>query len=302
MKYAFVAAVAVVSGLVSPNIASAQSNDQVLKRLDALEKRNAQLEQIEKENAALRERVRRLEGTKAFVVPVSAGAASNTKYGPGGAALAADMSVKARPYAPAATFNWTGCYIGGHAGGGVMNDGWTDEHGIGGLAGGQIGCDWQTGQLVVGLAASGSWSGIKSHFSERGDDDFDLITRNRWDFDISARLGFAIDRALIYGKVGAAWGKFNFRYQDAFDAGDHDIGSGTFKGLLLGTGFEYAFAPNWTAMLEYNYIGYPNKVVHFTSTVDDDYDLSSSASKHIVKVGLNYRFGGLGKGPVVAGY
>ena len=85
-------------------------------------------------------------------------------------------------------------------------------------------------------------------------------------------------------------------------AGDYDIGSGTLPGLLLGTGFEYAFAPNWSAKLEYNYIGFSTKVISFASTVEDDYRLSVSASKHIVKAGLNYRFGDFGKGPVVTRY
>ena len=204
----------------------------------------------------------------------------------------------------AAPYNWTGCYIGGHAGGGVMHDSWTLEHGAGGLAGGQIGCDWQTGRIVWGLEASGSWSGIKSEFSiaDPEDDNEILTSRNRWDVDISGRFGFAIERALIYGKVGAAWGKFNFRFQDSIDAGDYDIASKKLTGLLLGTGFEYAFAPNWSAKLEYNYIGFPNKVASFASTVEDDYNLSVSASKHIVKAGLNWRFGDFGKAPVVSKY
>ena len=79
-----------------------------------------------------------------------------------GAASAADLAVKAMPYAaPAPAFSWTGCYVGVHAGAGVFHDqgfqsggGITadlraDRHGIGGLAGGQIGCNYQTGMLVL---------------------------------------------------------------------------------------------------------------------------------------------------------
>ncbi len=40
-----------------------------------------------------------------------------------GAAQAADMPMKAMPYAaPAPVFSWTGCYLGVHAGAGVLLD------------------------------------------------------------------------------------------------------------------------------------------------------------------------------------
>src|SRR5690348_10714955 len=83
-----------------------------------------------------------------------------------GSAAAADLAVKAGPYvAPAPVFSWTGCYIGVHAGAGVLLDqGFQDEggvpadrHGIGGLAGGQVGCNYQTGMLVLGIEGEGFW-------------------------------------------------------------------------------------------------------------------------------------------------
>jgi len=89
-------------------------------------------------------------------------------------ASAADLAVKARPYAaPPPVFTWTGCYVGAHAGAGVLLDqgfqtggGLTqdivaDRHGVGGLAGGQIGCNYQTGMLVLGIEGEGFWSGMK---------------------------------------------------------------------------------------------------------------------------------------------
>ena len=88
----------------------------------------------------------------------------------GGAASAADLAVKATPYpvAAAPVFSWTGCYVGVHGGAGVFHDqGFrpqggevmlidgggplADRHGVGGLAGGQIGCNYQMGMLVIGL-------------------------------------------------------------------------------------------------------------------------------------------------------
>ena len=99
----------------------------------------------------------------------------------GGAASAADLAVKARPYpvAAAPVYSWTGCYVGVHAGAGVLLDqgfqsqvggvmlidggSLADRHGVGGLAGGQIGCNYQTGMLVLGIEGEGFWSGHESY-------------------------------------------------------------------------------------------------------------------------------------------
>src|SRR5580765_1846404 len=79
-----------------------------------------------------------------------------------GSAAAADLAVKAPRVAPiiAPAFSWTGCYLGLHGGGGATRSDFTDgfavegfgrgtsSWGNGGLAGGQVGCNYQTGVLV----------------------------------------------------------------------------------------------------------------------------------------------------------
>src|ERR1700681_2316879 len=78
--------------------------------------------------------------------------------------LAADLPMNYKSPAPvvAPVFSWTGCYVGVHAGAGVMRDTWTEQTGSGGLAGGQVGCNYQDGNWVFGGEAEGYWSGIKS--------------------------------------------------------------------------------------------------------------------------------------------
>ena len=143
-----------------------------------------------------------------------------------GAAAAADMAVKARPYAPAPVFSWTGCYVGIHGGAGVLHDqgfqpggGGTlelipldgfdlaDRHGIGGLAGGQIGCNYQTGMLVLGIEGEGFWSGMKVNQDQFGGINGNTLLssasiKNKWDYDIAGRFGLAFDRALVTAKRG----------------------------------------------------------------------------------------------------
>jgi outer membrane immunogenic protein len=245
----------------------------------------------------------------------------------GGAASAADLAVKARPYpvAAAPVFSWTGCYVGVHGGAGVLLDqGFqsgglsmivADRHGTGGLAGGQIGCNYQMGMLVIGIEGEGFWSGMKVTQDQfggiNGNTLFETASiKNRWDYDVAARFGIAFDRALVYGKAGWVAGRFEWNAADVncvFFCSTTQ-GSATLDGLLIGLGLEYAFFNNWTAKFEYDYLGFGSKNVVFTTSCPTcsflpifTHTQNVSADKHIFKVGLNYLFN-WGKGPVVANY
>jgi outer membrane immunogenic protein len=222
------------------------------------------------------------------------GSAAFIVLGTANAALAADMPALVHKAPAAAVYNWTGCYLGVHAGGGVLFDQWAYRNGQGGLAGVQAGCNYQVGQIVVGVEGEGWWSGLSSRFSfSQAGFSATYSDRNRSNGDIAVRTGVAIDRALVYTKVGVAWGRYDLGYIDTDTV--FFRGSGTVSGLLLGTGLEYAIADKWTAKVEYNYIGQIGRdlqfdagpaafgIVPFTQTF--------SATQHIVKVGLNYRLG-----------
>ncbi len=220
-----------------------------------------------------------------------------------GAASAADLAVKAAYAAPPA-FSWTGCYAGVHAGAGVLLDqgfenGAADRHGIGGLAGGQIGCNYQTGMLVVGIEGEGFWSGMRvtqdQFFGPNNALSSSASIKNKWDFDIAGRFGVAFERALVYGKAGWVFGGFDWNFTTV-DGVFSDRASATMNGLLIGVGLEYAFLNNWTAKFEYDYLGFGAKNVTFNSTctacnpVNQTFIQSVSADKHIFKVGVNYKF------------
>jgi len=100
----------------------------------------------------------------------------------GAKAGAADLRLKAPP--PYAPYDWTGFYIGAHAGwesadtsgftnnldslnpngagGLVLYDSATDQTMHGWLGGGQVGYNHQFGRAVVGIEFSGSWSNLNS--------------------------------------------------------------------------------------------------------------------------------------------
>ncbi|MDC7789605.1 outer membrane beta-barrel protein [Rhodoplanes sp. TEM] len=226
-----------------------------------------------------------------------------------GAASAADLAYKARPMAPPVpAFSWTGCYIGAHVGGASMNSSFADfegggyfgnnDNGVGAVAGGQLGCNYQMGMFVLGLEGEGYWSGVKQTF------DYGYIgglysteTKNKYNFDVAARIGVAFDRVLAYGKIGWVWGQFDFT--STYSSGGFTSsysGDTMLNGLLLGLGVEYALTNNWTVKAEYNYLNFGSDSMDLTYCSPggclSGYTFSGSADMHVGKIGINYKFGG----------
>ena len=121
----------------------------------------------------------------------------------------------------APVFDWTGCYVGAHVGAATVKaftatdfegSGSTGDSGTGTIAGGQVGCNYQQGNWVVGVEGEGSWSNSKAtnSLTLTPDDSFTLTTKNTGNFSIAARAGFVFDRTLIYGKGGWSVGSFDF--------------------------------------------------------------------------------------------
>jgi outer membrane immunogenic protein len=232
-----------------------------------------------------------------------------------GAASAADLPVKA-PYSAPPPFSWSGFYIGGSAGAGILLDqGYVnnvedaDRNGFGGLAGGQAGYNWQMGMFVLGIEGEGYWSGMRVTQDVFTGINPGILTstaliKNRYDFDIAGRFGIAIDHALIYGKAGWVDGNFAWNTTNVFNPAFNNNGSSSLNGLLIGLGLEYAFANNWSVKFEYDYLGFPAKDVVFTQVncatcTPFTQTLNVSASKNLFKIGFNYLFN---SAPLVARY
>ena len=219
-------------------------------------------------------------------------AKAGINYRFGGAPLSLAASASQRLLPPPAT-DWTGCYAGIHAGGGILDDtfvslvGFTAVAGGGAVAGGQAGCNVQTGVMVFGLETEAAWSDVVNRFSfSQGGNIADVSDRNRWSADVAARGGIAFDRALLYGKAGVAAGRFAFFESD--NAGGFLQGGTTLTGLLLGLGVEYTFASNWSAKLEYDHVGYLSRNVDLGPQLTNN----ESATTNTVKAGINYKFYG----------
>lgn len=197
--------------------------------------------------------------------------------------------------------------------------------------GAQIGYNWQFGSLVFGVEAD-------INYLDRGDGDrgyrilgiggtgLDLtVNGNRGGSDyfgtLRGRIGYAFDRTMIYATGGFAYsdggnGRGGAVVTDpgaggAVVATYTSRGSSRDWGYAVGAGIEHAFTNNWSAKLEYLYVDVDRGGSRqYTSTGPAPFRNITGVRRgdddgmHIVRVGLNYRFGGStsSRGPVVAAY
>lgn len=212
-------------------------------------------------------------------------------------ASAADLPrpvYKAPPLlSPVPVFSWTGFYVGVNAGYGWNRLSGTGTFGSdsltakGWLAGGQLGYNYQIGQFVVGVEGEFDWANVKNDSPLFAGT---LTIKNDYFITAAARLGYAVDRFLIYAKGGGAWTRDKWDGNDG--AGGTVSATSNRSGWLLGAGVEYAFLGNWSAKLEYDYLMFPSVTPTFTTTGGLAVIGTSSikARTQLLKAGLNYRF------------
>jgi outer membrane immunogenic protein len=171
-----------------------------------------------------------------------------------GSATAADLGrqyqqpyVKAPIYNP--VFTWTGFYLGLNGGGGWGQSSW-DRTGTfdlsGGVIGGTVGFNWQTGQLVLGIEGDADWSGVTGTTSTLCP--VGCTTRNDWLGTVRGRVGYAFDRFLPYVTGGLAAGDIRATTPGFAGATQTNLG------WTIGAGMEVAIAGNWSAKAEYLHV------------------------------------------------
>lgn len=264
----------------------------------------------------------------AIAVTVAAAAATS--------ASAADlrMPVKAPVYAPAPAYTlWNGFYIGANVGygagvedTGVLRNNTADlnpafaagviptNFGIqrdGIVGGGQIGYNYQAGNIVFGVEADFQGSGINGRkvISTTGIVGFIPATSTgtsdlNWFGTVRGRIGVAFDRALLYATGGFAYGgvedSAELRATVAPPPDFFGRRSQTLTGYTVGGGLEYAFSPNWSLKAEYLYVDLGNTSVVLTDPASPASSATYSFDHryHVGRIGINYKFGA----PVVASY
>ena len=231
-------------------------------------------------------------------------------------ASAADLA--ARPYtkapvAPLAVYNWGGFYIGGHVGGAWTNQEWVNtanvipggsfgdlspgqgfrQSGSGIFGGGHAGYNWQASNFVFGL--EGTISGLDTRGTRlntvfgAGDDVF--TWRSDWMATVTGRAGIAFNNNLFYVKGGYAGVNNRLAVSDTVPV---FVGAGSqthwHHGWTVGAGWEYAFAPNWSAKIEYNYMDFGTKSPTFCSAAGACGVFNIDQTAQVALFGVNYRF------------
>jgi outer membrane immunogenic protein len=225
-------------------------------------------------------------------------------------AAGADIMPYGGPPPTVIIFSWTGFYFGAHVGGAwaqkeVANGPFAfagvtytpaspTVEPTGWLAGGQIGANYQAGSWVFGVEVQASWADLSGSAGCSSATVAVTLTAScsaKVDSlgTIAGRLGVAFDRVLVYAKGGAAWANDKYELNSAilnFNANE------TRWGWMVGAGLEYSFTDSWSAKIEYNYLDFGDRSVEFTDTTDQvSLDASIRQHIHVVKTGINYRFG-----------
>jgi outer membrane immunogenic protein len=184
----------------------------------------------------------------------------------------------------AAAYDWTGFYIGGHAGAGwgpstqqlttrpgasalniidpIAFNGVSRLGGVGGI---HAGYNWQfTPFWVVGLEGDFSltslnrteWSNdlTRSGIPLPPGNNMRMTTDVNWMASTRGRIGYAWDRILLYATGGFAWADIDYDARFSFQVDPYNATGSSSRirsGWVWGGGLQYAVASNWVLRAEY---------------------------------------------------
>ncbi len=204
---------------------------------------------------------------------------------------------------PEPVYNWGGVYVGVNGGWGWGNGKWTantvagnlsaNANDNGGIIGGTLGFNYQMNAFVFGVEGDWDWSGMNTGTTGN------VCTYsgtcqsgNNWLSTLRGRFGWAADRVLFYGTAGGAFANV----QTTFNGNGVNT-THTQAGWTAGVGAEAAFAPNWTAKIEYLYVNLGTGSVTCSSTKCTTFNASNGPipvsiglTENLIRVGVNYKF------------
>jgi outer membrane immunogenic protein len=276
-------AVAIVAVLWGCSPALAQSSTDIVQRLNALERSNAQLK---RENAALRDRVQHIESgnrtASATAPPLRSAPAADSATFYASASPAAVY--KTRSIAPVAQ-NWTGFYVGAHGGyawGRVTGPDMSIDP-QGGFGGIQMGVNYQfADHWVLGFEQDASFANLtpQKANSDPGTIKFDAFGTFR------ERVGYTWDRVMLYQTAGVAWGIAHPISVVTTPNPERLEERRLMTGLAAGAGIEVMAASNLTLKAEYLFLDFPAK--NLLSGTDQS--SPADAYIHTFRVGVNWLF------------
>jgi outer membrane immunogenic protein len=249
-----------------------------------------------------------------------------------GSAIAADLSrpvMKAPPVVRPACAQFGGFYVGIHGGGTYYDNKFKDLDNfgfgilgidnIGGFtnteydwhAGVQAGYNWQWGCTLWGVQADWSWTGaevnsLHTDFLDGGDGVLAHTSEAKWYGSLRTRGGIVVENVLLYVTGGVAFARFDRQLDVSTGAGAGLVAASfssdrTRVGYVFGAGTEWSFAPNWSIVSEFLYMGFEKDAQTYTcpsvalcggGAVGLPFRYEYDDTIISARIGLNYRFGG----------
>lgn len=223
---------------------------------------------------------------------------------------AADLpgrTYKAPPMMAPASASWSGCYVGAEGGGAwgssrhvaaaapFVGLPLTNNFGVsGGLVGGTIGCNAQFDSWVLGVENDISWTNVRGSAVDLAPFNPMIASRTNenWLDTLRGRVGFAWDRALIYGTGGVAFAGVTAAACSTL-TGACVSNSQTRTGWVVGAGVEYAVWENLSLKLEYLHADFGNGAFFNTPAMLGAVTIiprNVRLTDDIVRAGINWRF------------
>ncbi len=205
-------------------------------------------------------------------------------------------------YVPLAS--WSGFYTGGN--GGYAFDAWSSHGGVlddGGFGGWQLGYNLQNPlginrNLVLGIETDFEVTDIDhtGNGTIKWDDGTSTTGPHHRAIDdfgtVRGRIGYSLDRTLVYFTGGFAYGSVNNVFdvtRVAFPVNTASIykSQAIQPGYVLGGGIEYKLAPAWSLKAEYQFIDLEN-----SNATDGSggYIRTKDTELNTVRGGINYHF------------
>jgi outer membrane immunogenic protein len=234
---------------------------------------------------------------------------------------AADMAVPGSYYPaisppPPAIYDWTGIYIGGHVGGGILTDSVSqstvttttqniassgDLRPSGVLGGAQLGANYEFVPWVVGIEGSWTDSSISGSTllscpscvnptasttvltpQER------FTSQALWFAALTGRVGYAANDWLFYAKAGGAWMHVDYTEDLLANSGataNTQSLTDNRTGFTVGLGIEFGLTENLSGKIEYNFYDFGSRNYNFLFT-----PMAVRSDLNTLTAGLNYRF------------
>ncbi|MBX9828643.1 MAG: outer membrane beta-barrel protein [Xanthobacteraceae bacterium] len=220
-----------------------------------------------------------------------------------------NYNLQQKPATPAATAaaNWTGAFVGGHAGYGmaaataqltrdVVVEELRAEGPRSGVFGVQLGYNQQIGRVVWGVEGDWSWFDASRDNTVAPDFTATVSQKIQWLASARARAGIAVDQLLLYGTMGWGWAKAEFSATDASlpSAFQRVQDSMIADGLVYGAGAEWNLGNGLSARAEYLHYAFGQNLGPYRLSPALDNRVASYRvdAVDVVRAGLNYRFTG----------